>query len=97
MILVWSSEVDTKLSKFDTKKQTRKTARRPVKNGTFGENDTHRRAYIVQSTEKVLDAWIFVADAIAELRLDNQPPPLVISKIESVNGQRSATLSLNSG
>ena len=39
MILVRSSEVDTKASKLDTKKETRKTARRCVQNGGLGDKD----------------------------------------------------------
>ena len=52
-------------------------------------------AAFVQSAKKVLEIWSFIADAIAKLGFDNQPPLLVIFKIKSVNGLQSFHLILD--
>ena len=51
--------------------------------------------FIMQSTKKVLEIWSWVANAIAKLRLKNQPPLLVISNIKSVNSLQQFYLILD--
>lgn len=46
-------------------------------------------ASFVQSAENVREIRSYVVDAMAELGLEDRPPPLLISKIESVNGLRN--------
>ena len=70
MILVTSSEVDTKASKLDTKKRPERLQEDQYKKAHLVKM-TLITASFVQSAKKVLKIWSYMANAIAEVGLDN--------------------------